>query len=196
MEKYKKLLIAIAIVAGAWLIGYIAGRNYVREATTIVQVDTVIKHDTIRVPSPVEIRYEKLTETLILPKVDTLRLRDTVYLVVNKEIKEYRDSLYYARVSGYQPNLDYIEVYPKSVVISKTETTITKPSPWHYSLGLKLNYGMMEHSYVTPSIGAELGYNRFSIGAEAGLNVGVIECVIQNPCLYWQVGVKYDLIKK
>ena len=141
MEKYKKLLIAIAIVAGAWLIGYITGRNYVREATTVVQVDTVIKHDTIRVPSPVEIRYEKLTETLILPKVDTLRLRDTIYLVVNKEIKEYRDSLYYARVSGYQPNLDYIEVYPKTVVISKTETTtqsVTKCNT--LALGAELQY--------------------------------------------------------
>ena len=196
MEKYKKLLIAVAIVTGAWLIGYITGRNYVRETTTVVQVDTVVKHDTIRVPSPVEIRYEKLTETLILPKVDTLWLRDTVYLVVNKEIKEYRDSLYYARVSGYQPNLDYIEVYPKTTTISKTETVTAKPSPWRYSLGLKLNYGMMEHGYIMPAVGAELGYNRFTIGAEAGLNVGVIERVIQNPCLYWQVGVKYDLIKK
>lgn len=196
MEKYKKMLIAIAIVAGAWLIGYITGRNYVRETTTVVQVDTVIKHDTIRVSSPVEIRYEKLTKTLILPKVDTLRLRDTVYLVVNKEIKEYRDSLYYARISGYQPNLDYIEVYPKTTTISKTETVTTKPSPWRYSLGLKLNYGMMEHGYIMPAVGAELGYNRFTIGAEAGLYVGVIERVIQNPCLYWQVGVKYDLIKK
>lgn len=196
MEKYKKLLIAIAIVTSAWLIGYITGRNYVRETTTVVQVDTVIKHDTIKVSSPVEIRYEKLTETLILPKVDTLRLRDTVYLVVNKEIKEYRDSLYYARVSGYQPSLDFIEVYPKTMVISKTETTTSKPSPWRYSLGLRLNYGTIEHSYITPAIGAELGYDRFSIGAEAGLKVGIVERVIQNPCLYWQVGVKYDLVRK
>ena len=196
MEKYKKLLIAIAIVTGTWLIGYITGRNYERETTSVVQADTIIKRDTIRVPSPVEIRYEKLPEPLILPKVDTLRLRDTVYLVVNKEIKEYRDSLFYARVSGYQPSLDYIEVYPKTTTISKTETIITKPSPWRYSLGLKLNYGMLEHSYVAPAVGAELGYNRFSIGAEVGLNVGINERVIQNPCIYWQVGVKYDLVKK
>ena len=196
MEKYKKLLIAIAIVTGTWLIGYITGRNYERETTSVVQADTIIKRDTIREPSPVEIRYEKLTETLILPKVDTLRLRDTVYLVVNKEIKEYRDTLFYARVSGYQPSLDYIEVYPKTTTISKTETIITKPSPWRYSLGLKLNYGMLEHSYVAPAVGAELGYNRFSIGAEVGLKVGINERVIQNPCLYWQAGVKYDLVKK
>ena len=68
-------------------------------------------------------------------------MRDTVYLVLNRQIKEYRDSLFYARVSGYDPELDYIEVYPKTVVISKTETTIQDVTKRNaIALGLEANY--------------------------------------------------------
>lgn len=161
-----------------------------------IQIDTLVRHDTIRIESPVEIRRIKTTDTLILPITDTLRVRDTVYLVLNREIKEYRDSLYYARVSGYQPNLDFIEVYPKTTTISKMETIIRDHSPWHYSLDFTFDYRRMGATYIEPGISAELGYNRLTLGAEVGLNTRIEESVLQNPYLYWKAGIKYNLLRR
>ena len=195
MTRKVRVILLLAIMAlGCYLMGYFRARKHFREATKMIQVDTMVVRDTIRISGPVEIRYEKLTETLILPKVDTLRLRDTIYLVVNKQIKEYRDSLYYARVSGYEPSLDYIEVYPRTTVISKTETTTLKPSAWRYGLDIGMNYGKAESNYITPFIGAEVGYKKFTLRTEVGANVGMVERMAMAPIPYWQIGVKYRFL--
>lgn len=140
-RKIKVILLLVIIAIGCYLMGYFRARDHFREATKVMRVDTLVVRDTIRFCNPAEIRYEKLTEDLILPKVDTLILRDTFYLVVNKEVKEYRDSLYYIKVSGYQPNLDYVEVYPRTTTISKTET-VTQPVTKRHglALGFEANY--------------------------------------------------------
>lgn len=182
------------MVLGSYLMGYFRAREYFQDATKLIQVDTMVVRDTIRISSPVEIRYEKLTETLILPKVDTLRLRDTVYLVVNKEVKEYRDSLYYIKVSGYQPNLDHVEVYPMTKVISKTETTTLKPGPWRCGVDVGLDYGWMWKKSITPNIGAEIGYKKISLGVECGVSMALENNVVVSSVPYLQASVKYRLV--
>lgn len=194
MEKVKSIIIAASLLVGAWLIGYILGRSHIPEATEKVQIDTLVRHDTIRLESPVEIRRIKTTDTLILPITDTLRVHDTVYLVLNRQIKEYRDSLFYARVSGYEPSLDYIEVYPKTMVVSKTETTTLKPSPWGVGLDLGLDYGKSVTKYCTPNIGAEIGYKKIVFRTELGARVGLVENTAMAPQPYWQIGVKYRFL--
>lgn len=195
MTRRVKIILILAIIAVAcYAMGYIRARRHYQEAEKIVQVDTMIRYDTIRAESPVEIRYEKLTETLILPKVDTLRLRDTVYLVVGKEIKEYRDSLYYIKVSGYQPNLEYVEVYPRTKVISKTETTTLKPGPWRCGVDVGLDYGWMWKKSITPNIGAEIGYKKISLGVECGVSMTLENNVVTSTMPYFQASVKYRLV--
>lgn len=195
MKRKIKVILLLAIMAvGCYAMGYIRARRHYLDAEKIVHVDTLIRCDTIRVESPVEIRYEKLTETLILPKVDTLRLRDTVYLVVDKEIKEYRDSLYYIKVSGYQPNLDYVEVYPRTEVISKTEKTTLKPSPWRYGVDVGIDYCRIWNKSITPNIGAEIGYKKFSLGVECGVNMNLEDNVVVSSMPYLQASIKYRIV--
>ena len=196
MGKIKSILVAAALLVGVWLIGYIIGRNHIPDATEKVQIDTLVRHDTIRVDSPVEIRRIKTTDTLILPITDTLRVRDTVYVVLNRQIKEYRDSLFYARVSGYDPSLDFIEVYPRTVVISKTETTTQQPSPWRYEVTVGLSYGWMGMDYVAPSIEAEMGYKKIILGIECGINASLVNNTVQLPMPYLQASFKYRLAGK
>ena len=129
----------------------------------------------------------------ILPITDTLRVRDTVYSVLNRQIKEYRDSLYYAQVSGYDPTLDFIEVYPRTVVISKTETTTQNPSPWRYEVTVGLDYGMMWGKYITPNVGAEIGYKKLTLGVECGANMSLVNSTIETPMPYLQASIKYRL---
>ena len=193
MGKIKSILVAAALLVGVWLIGYIIGRNRIPSTVEKVQIDTLVRHDTIRIESPPEIRRIKTTDTLILPITDTLRVRDTVYLVLNRQIKEYRDSLFYARVSGYDPRLDFIEVYPKTTVISKTETTTQNPSPWRYGVTVGLDYGMVWEKYITPNVGAEIGYKKLTLGVECGVNMSLVNSTIETPMPYLQASIKYRL---
>lgn len=193
MGKIKSILVAAALLVGVWLIGYIIGRNHIPSTVEKVQIDTLVRHDTIRIESPPEIRRIKTTDTLILPITDTLRVRDTIYLVLNRQIKEYRDSLFYARVSGYDPTLDFIEVYPKTMVISKTETTTQNPSPWRYGVTVGLDYGMMWGKYITPNVGAEIGYKKLTLGVECGVNMSLVNSTIETPMPYLQASIKYRL---
>ena len=193
MGKIKSILVAAALLVGVWLIGYIIGRNHISSNVEKVQIDTLVRHDTIRIESPVEIRRIKTTDTLILPITDTLRVRDTVYLVLNRQIKEYRDSLFYARVSGYDPTLDFIEVYPRTMVISKTETTTQNPSPWRYRVTVGLDYGIMWEKYITPNVGAEIGYKKLTLGVECGVNMSLVNSTIETPMPYLQASIKYRL---
>lgn len=193
MGKIKSILVAAALLVGVWLIGYIIGRNHIPSNVEKVQIDTLVRHDTIRIEGPVEIRSIKTTDTLILPITDTLRVRDTVYMVLNRQIKEYRDSLFYARVSGYDPTLDFIEVYPKTMVISKTETTTQNSSPWRYGVTVGLDYGIMWGKCITPNVGAEIGYKKLTLGVECGVNMSLVNSTIEAPMPYLQASIKYRL---
>lgn len=193
MGKFKSILVAAALLVGVWLIGYIIGRNHIPSTVEKVQIDTLVRHDTIRIESPVEIRSIKTTDTLIVPITDTLRVCDTVYLVLNRQTKEYRDSLFYARISGYDPRLDFIEVYPRTTTISKTETVVQKPSAWRYGVTVGLDYGMMWGKYITPNVGAEIGYKKLTLGVECGVNMSLVNSTIETPMPYLQASIKYRL---
>ena len=195
-QKIKKILIIIAVLLAATLIGYVVGRSHPRDIEQIVKIDTLVRYDTIKIDKPVEVRYVQTTKTIRVPVRDTILLKDTTYVVLPKETKEYRDSQYYAKVSGYQPSLDYIEVYPKTTTISKTETIVQSRSPLYYSLDLQLDYGSIGYKYLQPSVGAELGYKKWAIEAAAGLNVEIENNTVVNPNFCWKFGLKYNLLGK
>ena len=128
-------LFIIGVVVGCWMY---KGYYQKQQEKLATEIDTTYIYDTIRVPSPVEVVYMKTTDTLLVPKRDTVTIRDTVYVVLKKEVKEYRDSSYYAKVSGYRPSLDYIEVYPKTAVVTKTERIA--PDKNSIAIGLDVGY--------------------------------------------------------
>ena len=175
----------LLVFAVGIIVGFFCAMRHFRDATKmLVERDTTYIHDTTRILLPKEIKYIKTTDTLRVLVKDTVVLRDTTYVVLQKEEKEYRGEDYYAKVSGYKPSLDYIEVYPKTTIIRKTETII----PNKNSLSLGMNVGYLN----TPSIPIYLEYERMlhknvdfharllydlplkSFGAEVGasLNIG------------------------
>jgi hypothetical protein len=194
-RKAKQILLVILFSVLAGIAGYLAGNNHFREVTKMVQRDTLIVYDTIRLEKPAEIRYVRTKEVIKVPIRDTMRIHDTTFLLLQKEVREYRDSMYYAKVSGYDPSLDYIEVYPKTTTISKIETTTLKPSPWRYGVTVGLDYGWMEKTYVTPNVGAEVGFKKVSLGVEAGINLNVNNTQ-EAPIPYLRASIKYRLVGK
>lgn len=102
----------------------------IRDTTIEVQIDT--QYFPKPVPYKVEVR-------------DTIELTDTIYIggqTFFQEIKEYKDSTYYARISGINAYLEHIEVYPRTTTqyITNTERVYIQPKKW--SVGIQGGVGI------------------------------------------------------
>lgn len=152
----------IIIGAVTLIVGIVAGMLlcrtfFVPERVVETQTDTIVVRDTHIVERPVYIR-KKITDTILVAVTDTMRLRDTLYVPIPKEVKVYANEDYYAEVSGYQPSLDHLEIYQKNVVISKTEIPKEKKNYLSAGVGfgwcatsstpIYLEYGRMLHKNV------------------------------------------------
>ena len=97
----------------------------------VIKRDTVYKDTTIREPAPAETIdigktvYIKVPVPKYLPG-DTVH--DSIEVPVPIVQKRYDDSLYTAWVSGYEPNLDSINLRLPTITETVTKT-IVKPSP-------------------------------------------------------------------
>ena len=174
--------------------GYHRARVNFRGSTKVV-TDTLVVRDTQVFEKPVFVdRTSK--ETLLVAVHDTLRIKDTLYIPLPRETKTYKADEYYAEVSGYKPSLDRIEVYPKTTTISKTETVTLEPSPWRVSIDVGLDYTRMDAKYISPNIGAEIGYKRIAFNAEMGVDLRMVDMTILEPHPYWKLGMKYSLFSR
>lgn len=144
---------ALALAAGAYLIGNTHGkRKALAEAEE--RTDTLIVTDTIRVSEPRYVTKTILrTDTVRLAVIDTLIVRDSVFVQVPIERKEYRDTPYYAVVSGYRANLDYIETYERV----KYVTLHTKDKA-RWGVGVQAGYGYGKNG-GSPYIGVGVSWN-------------------------------------
>ena len=129
---------------GSWwllLVGMVIGVAvglYVREwfqgGEVTKSSDTTYVKEIQRVPYPIEVNRFKDQSVMMIPLwlksekevKDTVVVNDTVFLYVHREFKEYRGDSYFARVSGYSPSLDYIEVYPETKVVTNTKRVVYK----------------------------------------------------------------------
>lgn len=155
---------------------------FVPERVLETQIDTIFVRDTIRIEKPVYIR-KKITDTMLVAVTDTLRLRDTLYVPIPKEVKVYANEDYYAEVSGYQPNLDYLEIYTKTTTISKTERVKEKnnrlafgvEAGWcqTFSVPLYLQYERKVHRNVSVYGGVFRDVVRQENGVRLGANANI-----------------------
>lgn len=107
--------------------------------------------DTIEVEKPVP-QYRERVRTELVPVLDTIRIRDTIYLKMDRERLEYRDSLVYISVSGIMPSIDRVEHY-----VPRVEMIVAKrPSRW--GIGLQAGVGVSPQG-VAPYVGIGLNYN-------------------------------------
>ena len=130
------------------MVGYLLGIRNRKPSETIVQKDTVVLFDTLKIVEPAEVKKE----TVLVEVRDTLWKHDTCYIALPLEKKTYKREDFYAEVTGYEPRLTYIEVYPKTETISKTE--IVKEKKNSISVGLETSW------CINPSIPIHLEYTR------------------------------------
>lgn len=113
------------------------------EESTVVEHDTVWKDTVIREPVAAEtIRTGRVVyiKVPVPGERDTITLHESIEVQVPIVQKRYDDSLYTAWVSGFEPNLDSIQLYQPEIITTVTKT-IVKPSP-RLSVGLQGGAGV------------------------------------------------------
>lgn len=151
-----KLLYYLIIAALALLL-IISRRNDAssvnKDADTITITNTVrkIQVDTMYILSP-------QPYLAWIDNSDTIHASDTCYHL--REYKEYRDSSYYAKISGVAPRLDEIRVYPRTIYQTEYiyRDIIQKNKRW--GLGLSAGYGIGRNG-LSPILAVTVNYNLF-----------------------------------
>lgn len=124
------------------------------------QIDTLVVVDTVTITKP-EYIVRRVVDSIPFFVIDTLKVHDTTVVYLPKEEKVYEDSTYRAVVSGYEPSLDTIAVYPKTTVIKQTEVVEVPMQP-RWSIGVQGGVGVMVNDkgfHAGPYIGIGIQYN-------------------------------------
>lgn len=170
METKTRILTPLLLLCVGALLGMMLTRScsktqipepqIIRDTTLITQIDT--QYFPNPVPYKVEVR-------------DTILLTDTIFVggkMLFQEVKEYKDSTYYARISGINAFLEEIRVYPKTITqyITKTEKVVVEPKKLSLWASAELRkYG----SKFSAPISLEVRYNenRYEIFARGGYDL-------------------------
>lgn len=160
MSKYIPYIV-IAVLLVSLFVSLTNRKEVVIEKVTSDTVYT-LKLETVEVKKPIFI-----TEVI----VDTFLVKDSLnneYLIPKTQ-KYYKDSLYEAWVSGYNPNLDSLNIYNKTKFVTITNNTIKEIYPKTTALYLSVG-GMYIGDKFAPKIGADFKFrNNMIIGANVGL---------------------------
>lgn len=162
-------LTTLAAVLGAALLYHGCRRDRIAvgpESQTEVRYDTIpVFVDTPVARDSLVIRYKtvKVTvyDTIQAPRADTFS-SDRAPVVIPITQKHYRDSVYEAWVSGYEPALDSIRVFQPITAITHTITnTEIRYKSKRWGVGVQAGIGVTSGK-TEPYIGLGVTYNIFS----------------------------------
>lgn len=164
-SQHKGPILYIALMA-AFILSFGLGR-YTAKPETILEerdrIDTLVIRDTFTHYVPQYV-HKHTRDTIRVPIRETIH--DTVAVYLPRETRVYEDARYRAEVSGYQPSLDRIDIYTKTVVVTKDVTQVVKQKT-RWGLGLSAGYGVTINTTdqtfkPAPYIGVGIHYNLIS----------------------------------
>jgi hypothetical protein len=131
----KDIIIGTLLLILGFVLGLMCKKDHIREVTKMV-TDTLVVVDTHIIEKPVLV--ERTSEdTLLIAVHDTTIINDTIFVPIPIEKKIYKGEDYLAEISGYRANLDRIEVYPKTTIVTQTKSVIRHNK---LALGAELQY--------------------------------------------------------
>ena len=148
------LLFALLIVGAA---GFIAGRKTAKtggEGTIVERVDTLVIRDTIVSYKPKFIA-KRVVDSIPFPVTDTIRMKDTLFLVLPREQVVWEDSLARIYASGINPQVDSVMHYRTEKVINHLIPVKVNPK---WGIGIQGGVGVGKGG-LTPYVGVGVQYN-------------------------------------
>lgn len=139
-----------------------------QQAEVVIATDTLTVRDTIREIRPIYVGNTR-TDTMLVAVRDTIRLRDTLFVTIDREQRHYRGDDYEAWVSGYRPALDSIHVFPETRYIT-TENIFVEPRKCS-SLALEASASWCGTASLLLSLEYTHEWRRWYAGASAGYDV-------------------------
>ena len=161
MKGRKYILTGIGI-AVAILILFLFDRKIPRNSPQepqSVRVDTLFIRDTIKVTEPVYVT-RKVVDSVLVPVTDTIRLRDTLYVFLEREQVRWEDSLSVVYASGVRPEIDSVIHYAERMVIVK-EIPVVRVKKTRWGIGIQAGAGATRDG-LTPYVGVGVSYNILS----------------------------------
>ena len=161
MKGWKYILTGIGVAVAIlilFLFDRIIPRNAPQEPQSI-RVDTLFIRDTIKVTEPVYVT-RRMVDSVLVPVTDTIRLRDTLYVFLEREQIRWEDSLSVVYVSGVRPEIDSVIHYAESMVIVK-EIPVVRVEKTRWGVGIQAGAGATKDG-LTPYVGVGVSYNILS----------------------------------
>lgn len=149
--------IAVAILI-LFLFDRIIPRNAPQEPQSI-RVDTLFIRDTTKVTEPVYVT-RRMVDSVLVPVTDTIRLRDTLYVFLEREQIRWEDSLSVVYASGVRPEIDSVIHYAERMVIVK-EIPVVRVKKTRWGVGIQAGAGATKDG-LTPYVGVGVSYNILS----------------------------------
>ena len=149
--------IAVAVLLLFWVDRRIP-RNAPGEPQTI-KVDTLFIHDTIKVTEPVSVT-KTVVDSVLVPVTDTIRLRDTIYVFLEREQVRWEDSLAVVYASGINPQVDSVIHFTRDQIIIK-EIPVIQVKKTRWGIGVQAGATAGKDG-VIPYVGVGVSYNILS----------------------------------
>ena len=146
----------------AILIGFLVGRRCPRNGAGEPQtpkVDTLFIRDTFKVTEPKFIT-KRVIDSIPYPVDDTLRLRDTLYVLLERQQVTWEDSLARVYASGVNPQVDSVIHFTQEMVITK-EIPVIQVKKTRWGIGFQAG-ATADKSGVLPYVGVGVSYNILS----------------------------------
>lgn len=161
MRPEKYILMGMGIVV-AILIGFLVGRRCPRNdpgEPPTPKEDTLFIRDTFKVTEPKFI-YKRVVDSIPYPVTDTIRMRDTLFVLLEREQITWEDSLARVYASGVDPVVDSVIHFTKEMVITK-EIPVIQVKKTRWGLGVQAGVGAGKDG-LTPYVGVGVSYNLLS----------------------------------
>lgn len=149
------LEIVIALIVG-FFIGHTTHRTASVEPPASV-VDTLYIRDTIKVTEAVSVT-RRVVDSVPYPVADTIRMKDTLYVYLEREQVKWEDSLSTVYASGIDPKVDSVVHYVQGQVIIQERI---KAQRCRWGLGVQAGMGVCKDG-ITPYVGVGVSYNILS----------------------------------
>lgn len=148
-----KYFLYILLTVAVFSLGFLAGKGRIVPVDEPeVKIDTVYRVDTFKVEKPVYFtKYVTRIDTVCLRTVDSV----FVDVPVPIETKVYEDSSFRAQVTGYNATLDWVEVFPKTAIVTVTKTVQLQPK--RFGFDVTVGPAIVFNGGVHAGIGATWG---------------------------------------